>query len=257
MAGTAADVIAVAESQLGCTDGAKYFNDLGYPDGGAWCVAFVQWCMDRAGVSFPWPPPDKPWKRFTAWDYGDCPWPIDPSDLQPGDAVSFDWDGDTSGDHVGVVKSVHDWGCVTIEGNTSYGVVAERQRTWPTIVCGIRPQYSAKAEWVKSGDRWWYRHADGSYTTDGWERIGGEWYYFDHEGWMVTGWVRYGTNWYYMSEWAEGYAAPLGHMVSGGVYADLTGRCYAFWPDGRMVDQPDVEVHPHDAHDGYYGFLQT
>ena len=250
MAGTVEDVISVAESQLGETDGAKYFEHFDTPDLGPWCVAFVRWVMSNAGVAFDW-------DAWYAWDYSDAPKPIDPRDLQPGDAVSFDWDDDGGGDHVGIVKSVHDWGIVTIEGNTSYGVVAERQRVWSCVICGIRPQYAAKAEWVKSGDRWWYSHADGSYTRDGWERIDDDWYYFDADGWMVTGWVHWGTNWYYLSEWREGYAAPEGHMVHGGVYADLTGRCYAFWPDGRMIDSPEVTVYPHDAHDGFYGYLQT
>ena len=38
-----------------------------------------------------------------------------------------------------------------------------------------------------SDGRWWYRHDDGSYTTNGWEYIKNQWYYFDSEGWMVTG----------------------------------------------------------------------
>lgn len=28
-----------------------------------------------------------------------------------------------------------------------------------------------KAEWIQSGSRWWYKHADGSYTTNGWEKL--------------------------------------------------------------------------------------
>lgn len=36
--------------------------------------------------------------------------------------------------------------------------------------------------WLKSDNRWWYKHSDGSYTTNGWEKIGGTWYYFDSEG---------------------------------------------------------------------------
>ena len=252
MAGTAADVIAVAEGELGKSDGSKYFAYFGYPDLGPWCVAGDRWANAVAGVDFPW-------HTFYAWDWSDapCAHAITPSDLQAGDSISLDWDYDGGGDHVAIVKSVHDWGCSTVEFNAGVpGKVRNEQRLWDNIICGIRPVYKV-AEWVKSGDRWWYRHADGSYTRDGWEQIDGKWYYFDADGWMVTGWVHYGQHWYYMSEWAEGYAAPLGHMVSGGVYADLTGRCYAFWPDGRMVDQPDVEVHPHDAHDGFYGYLQT
>ena len=53
MSGTVADVLSAAQSQLGCTNGAKYFNDLGSPDLGPWCVAFVRWCMSKAGVEFP------------------------------------------------------------------------------------------------------------------------------------------------------------------------------------------------------------
>ena len=51
--------------------------------------------------------------------------------------------------------------------------------------------------WVQSGSRWWYKHADGSYTTNGWEKINGVWYHFDNSGWMQTGWVKDGS-WYYL-----------------------------------------------------------
>ena len=51
--------------------------------------------------------------------------------------------------------------------------------------------------WVQSGSRWWYKHADGSYTTNGWEKINGVWYRFDNSGWMQTGWVK-DSNWYYL-----------------------------------------------------------
>jgi N-acetylmuramoyl-L-alanine amidase len=55
-----------------------------------------------------------------------------------------------------------------------------------------------KVGWIQQGGRWWYRHADGSYTTSGWEKIGGTWYYFDAAGWMKTGWVLLGDKWYYL-----------------------------------------------------------
>ena len=54
-------------------------------------------------------------------------------------------------------------------------------------------------QWIRNGNRWWYRHADGSYTTNGWEVINGAWYYFDGAGWMVTGWFKRPSGWYYLT----------------------------------------------------------
>ena len=47
--------------------------------------------------------------------------------------------------------------------------------------------------WIQSGNRWWYRHTDGTYTVSDWELIGGSWYYFEASGWMVTGWQMIGN----------------------------------------------------------------
>ena len=59
---------------------------------------------------------------------------------------------------------------------------------------------NSSGSWIKSGSRWWYKHSDGSYTTNGWEKIGGTWYYFDSEGWMKTGWIKEYGNWYYLDD---------------------------------------------------------
>ena len=56
----------------------------------------------------------------------------------------------------------------------------------------------SQAGWIKSGNRWWYRHADGGYTKNGWEYINGQWYLFESAGWMLTGWQKVGGTWYYM-----------------------------------------------------------
>ena len=58
----------------------------------------------------------------------------------------------------------------------------------------------SSGSWIKSASRWWYKHSDGSYTTNGWEKIGGTWYYFDSEGWMKTGWIKEYGNWYYLDD---------------------------------------------------------
>ena len=64
----------------------------------------------------------------------------------------------------------------------------------------------SQAGWIKSGNRWWYRHADGGYTKNGWEYINGQWYLFDSAGWMLTGWQKVGGTWYYLYD--SGAMAP-------------------------------------------------
>ena len=58
----------------------------------------------------------------------------------------------------------------------------------------------SSGSWIKSGSRWWYKHSDGSYTRNGWEKINETWYYFDSEGWMKTGWIKESGNWYYLDD---------------------------------------------------------
>lgn len=65
--------------------------------------------------------------------------------------------------------------------------------------------------WIQGADgRWWYRHADGSYTVNNWELIDGKWYFFDGDGWMKTGWIQWAGGWYYLE--------PSGSMKTGWLY---------------------------------------
>ena len=58
----------------------------------------------------------------------------------------------------------------------------------------------SNGSWIQSNGRWWYKHSDGSYTRNGWEKISETWYYFDSEGWMKTGWFNEHGNWYYLDD---------------------------------------------------------
>ena len=80
-------------------------------------------------------------------------------------------------------------------------------------------------QWIRNGNRWWYRHADGSYTTNGWEVINGAWYYFDGAGWMVTGWVKLSGTWYYLT--------GSGAMATG--WIQTGGTWYYMNASGAMV----------------------
>ena len=91
-------------------------------------------------------------------------------------------------------------------------------------------------QWIRDGNRWWYRHADGSYTTNGWEVINGAWYYFDGAGWMVTGWVKLSGTWYYLT--GSG-AMTTGWIQTGGTwyYMNTSGAMVTdTWIGNNYVD---------------------
>ena len=52
------------------------------------------------------------------------------------------------------------------------------------------PNYDpdVNANWVKSGNTWYYQRPNGSKLTNSWKRINGSWYYFGADGAMTTGW---------------------------------------------------------------------
>ena len=98
--------------------------------------------------------------------------------------------------------------------------------------------------WVQSGSRWWYKHADGSYTTNGWEKINGVWYRFDNSGWMQTGWVKDGS-WYYLdgsgamkTGWLKDngswyYLQDSGAMKTG--WMKVSGKWYYAYSSGALA----------------------
>ena len=91
-------------------------------------------------------------------------------------------------------------------------------------------------QWIRDGNRWWYRHADGSYTTNGWEVINGAWYYFDGAGWMVTGWLKRPSGWYYLT--GSG-AMATGWIQTGGTwyYMNTSGAMVTdTWIGNNYVD---------------------
>ena len=98
--------------------------------------------------------------------------------------------------------------------------------------------------WVQSGSRWWYKHADGSYKTNGWEKINGVWYRFDNSGWMQTGWVKDGS-WYYLdgsgamkTSWLKVngswyYLDGSGAMKTG--WMKVSGKWYYAYSSGALA----------------------
>lgn len=106
-----------AKSQVGNVGGQPYWSWYGFNSRVEWCACFVSWCYGQAGLSEP---------RFAACQSQGIPWFTSHgqwadrgySNLAPGDAIFFDWDGDGSADHVGLVIGTDGSRVYTVEGNS-------------------------------------------------------------------------------------------------------------------------------------------
>lgn len=98
--------------------------------------------------------------------------------------------------------------------------------------------------WIQSNGRWWFKHNDGSYTSNGWEKINRTWYRFDNSGWMQTGWVKDGS-WYYLdgsgamkTGWVKDngswyYLQDSGAMKTG--WMKVSGKWYYAYSSGTLA----------------------
>jgi len=98
--------------------------------------------------------------------------------------------------------------------------------------------------WIQSNGRWWFKHNDGSYTSNGWEKINRTWYHFDGSGWMQTGWVKDGS-WYYLESsgamktgWVKDngswyYLQDSGAMKTG--WMKVYGKWYYAYKSGALA----------------------
>ena len=98
--------------------------------------------------------------------------------------------------------------------------------------------------WIRSNGRWWFKHNDGSYTSNGWEKINRTWYRFDNSGWMQTGWVKDGS-WYYLdgsgamkTGWLKDngswyYLQDSGSMKTG--WMKVSGKWYYAYSSGALA----------------------
>ena len=109
----------------------------------------------------------------------------------------------------------------------------------------LKVRLASKGSWIQSSGRWWYRHNNGSYTSNGWELINGKWYHFDRSGWMQTGWVKSSGSWYYLNNsgdmqigWAKVgnswyYLNGSGAMQTG--WFNVSGKWYYAYSSGALA----------------------
>ena len=110
-------IVTVALSQVGNVGGYPYWSWYGFDSRVEWCACFVSWCYNQAGKSEP---------RFAGCQSQGVPWfqsrgqwgARGYENIAPGDAIFFDWDGDGSADHVGLVIGTDGERVYTVEGNS-------------------------------------------------------------------------------------------------------------------------------------------
>lgn len=100
-----------------------------------------------------------------------------------------------------------------------YSRLAEIQAAATAIYIGTK-----RVGWVRDNTGWYYNLADGSCLKAKWEKLKGEWYYFDADGYAVTGWKNLDNQWYYFNSDCK--------MVTG--WQLIGGKWYYFEPSGDM-----------------------
>ena len=158
---TVSELLEIARRQIGVKECPPNSNNVRYNtwyygrevSGAAypWCMVFVQWVFDQAGVKLPVRTASCGALMQSAQSAG-C-WVT--GDYRPGDVVIYDFPGGAATDHCGIVESVDGTYISAIEGNTSSasdadgGAVERRARKFSQIVGAVRPSYDKEVEEVR------------------------------------------------------------------------------------------------------------
>ncbi len=212
----------------------KYWRDLNdNMQGEPWCQAFVDWCFMKAyGTAAGKKLLNMPsWSYYTptAAGYFKSAGRWVTGNPKKGDIIYFK--NSTRICHVGIVKAVNGNTVTTIEGNTSStagvvpnggGVFEKSYQMGNSRIAGYgRPAYdeNIKLGWIKSGDKWYYRIAEGT-NAHGWNKIKNadgktRWYHFGTDGAMHTGWITIDGSKYYLEESGDLEGAMYASDASG------------------------------------------
>lgn len=126
--GTGTDMVDIATSQMGVSEGRPYYTWYGFNSHVEWCAVFVSWCADQCGYLDDIIPKFAVVDDGVSWYKSRSLWLDGGGTPSPGDIIFFDWDVDHDPDHVGIVADCVDGIVTTVEGNTgdSPGVVSSR-----------------------------------------------------------------------------------------------------------------------------------
>lgn len=110
----------VALTQLGNEGGQPYWSWYGFDSREEWCACFVSWCANQCGyIESGILPKFSLCSDGMNWFKSNGQWQDKNYEPQAGDIIFYDWNGDGTTDHVGIVEKAENGMVYTVEGNTS------------------------------------------------------------------------------------------------------------------------------------------
>lgn len=104
-----------------------------------WCCMFASWCLDQGGVKMDGFPTQN---TDLALNGGAKKYAVDKYSVRYGDIVIFNWDWNSTTDHIGFATGEFDGtGFTTIEGNVG-NAVQEKYRQMGNVAYILRPPYN-------------------------------------------------------------------------------------------------------------------
>lgn len=122
-------IVEVALTQLGNTGGQPYWSWYGFDGRVEWCACYVSWCADQCGyIESGIIPKFALCSDGADWFKAKGQWQDRNYEPSAGNIIFFDWGGDGTIDHVGIVEKCEDGVVYTVEGNSGD---ACKQRSYP------------------------------------------------------------------------------------------------------------------------------
>ena len=112
-------IVEVALTQLGNQGGQPYWSWYGFNSRVEWCACFVSWCADQCGyIESGLVPKFAGCMDGANWFKSNGKWQNRTYEPKAGDIIFFDWEGDGTTDHVGIVEKCENGTVYTVEGNS-------------------------------------------------------------------------------------------------------------------------------------------
>ena len=112
-------IVEVALTQLGNQGGQPYWSWYGFNSRVEWCACFVSWCADQCGyIESGLVPKFAGCVDGANWFKSNGKWQNRTYEPKTGDIIFFDWEGDGTTDHVGIVEKCENGTVYTVEGNS-------------------------------------------------------------------------------------------------------------------------------------------